>query len=95
MTCFAIFADSWFKSADFVPRAGNYTANFLAVVVLLDAYLTANDIDSRARGDDTSPIVLPLGIVVSVCFESVKVIVNAALSQAKAVFRHLLGFVHF
>lgn len=40
--------------------AGNYTANFLAVVVLLDAYLTANDIDTRARQEKTSSLVLPL-----------------------------------
>lgn len=37
---------------------GNYTANFLGIVVLLDAYLTANDIDSRAAGEDTSRAIL-------------------------------------
>ncbi|CAJ1376355.1 unnamed protein product, partial [Effrenium voratum] len=37
---------------------GNYTANFLAVVVLFDAYCTANDIDSRAAGVPTSQFIL-------------------------------------
>ena len=35
----------------------NFNANFLALVVLFDAYLTANDIDARAAGHDASTFV--------------------------------------
>ncbi|CAK8985909.1 unnamed protein product [Durusdinium trenchii] len=42
----------------FALAAGNYTANFLALVVVFDSYLTAIDIDNRALHIPTSPVVL-------------------------------------
>lgn len=42
--------------------SGGYTANFLAVVVLFDAYLTAIDIDTRATGQKTPDFILSLGL---------------------------------
>lgn len=44
----------------FALAAGNYTANFLALVVVFDSYLTAIDIDNRALHIPTSPVVLTL-----------------------------------
>ena len=46
------------RMAQFVKRG--YISNFMALVVLLDALLTATDIDSRAAGRTTPDIVKTL-----------------------------------